>query len=190
MIYTESMEVEAKYFGLVIGHHQSGLRYLASMPGITAVEFNPSRRPNVHSRPLSVRGTSQAACRAAMDHVSLRIVVEQSTNARRFPRLSWILLPEGIADGRLSLKSVQHAKKGEIKTRVGADDDATDAFFVSGIHHVTSIKSTAPNNYTRSQNHWTVASGIVDAEYRFSSYNREELGTSLFEIAQSLFAPE
>ena len=182
MIYTERMEVEAKYFGLVIGRGHSGLRHLASMPGITAVDFDPrsSWRSNVQSWPLRVQGTSRKACLAALDHVGLRIV-KHSKYAVRFPVISWLLLPKEIVDGQLLLRPVQQAAEGDIIVRCNNDDDdddRVDVFFIADIQSLRSIKQTRISTIesNSSVKHWAVQSGAVNPDqFRISSYNRAEL---------------
>jgi hypothetical protein len=113
MVFTTMrMEVEAEYCGLVIGKGGAGLRYLESMPGVISVEFSPifsgGRNPVPPAWHLTVRATSSEAGQAVLDAIWLRIV----TNAERYQVVAWLLLPEAMAEGRLTLRRLRDAAPG------------------------------------------------------------------------------
>ena len=177
MIYTEWMEVEAKHFGLVIGRGASGLRHLASMPGITAVEFVVPRSRLVPSWPLTVRGTCREVCRAALDRVSWRIV-EKAANAVRFPAIAWLLLPEGLADGQLSLRPVQHAAQGDI--RVKLIHNPPNLLYVAGIQRLKPA-SRRDESCLTTRSRAAPCRGAVNADmqFRVCAYKRAEVVAAL-----------
>ena len=117
MVFTTMrMEVEAEYYSLVIGKGGAGLQALESMPGVIAVEFSPifgGRNP-FPSWPLTVRATSKQAAQEVLDRVSLWILFAE-TNAVRFPVVSWLLLPEEMTEGSLTLRRLGDAAPGDVK---------------------------------------------------------------------------
>jgi hypothetical protein len=116
MVFTTMrMEVEAEYYSLVIGKGGAGLQALESMPGVIAVEFSPifgGRNP-FPSWPLTVRATSKQAAQEVLDRVSLWMLSAGTDNAVRFPVVSWLLLPEEMTEGSLTLRRLRDATQGD-----------------------------------------------------------------------------
>ncbi len=118
MVFTTMrMEVEAEYYSLVIGKGGAGLQTLESMPGVIAVEFSPifgGRNP-FPSWPLTVRATSKQAAQEVLNRISLWILQSAETNAVRFPVVSWLLLPEEMTEGSLTLRRLGDGAPGDVK---------------------------------------------------------------------------
>jgi hypothetical protein len=80
-VVTGSLEVESKFCGLVIGRGGTGLRKLAAMPGVVEVRFRPERgNPSPPSTTLTVLATSEEACLAVLNKVSLCIKYRKLAN--------------------------------------------------------------------------------------------------------------